>query len=110
MKKYIISSGLVMFAPLVAFAADASSILTLVSNLISTAVPIVISATVLWFLWNLFKYMQGDKKDEAKDSMIWGIIILFVMVSIWGLVNLLSDTLDLNTNINVTNPVNVIKN
>ena len=40
--------------------------------------------------------------------MTWGIITLFVMVSIWGLVNLLSDTLGLEGNIVVENPVNVI--
>jgi hypothetical protein len=28
--------------------------------------------------------------------MIWGVIALFVMVSVWGLVNLLGDTFDID--------------
>ena len=43
-------------------------------------------------------FIAGDeeKKKEAKNTVIYGVIGLFVMVSIWGLVNILDSTLGLN--------------
>ncbi|MCK5021815.1 MAG: hypothetical protein KAR54_01020 [Candidatus Pacebacteria bacterium] len=40
------------------------------------------------------KFLQssGSDKEDAKQQMIWGIVILFVMVSVWGLVDLLTKT------------------
>ena len=45
------------------------------------------------FLWGVLKYVlnaSDDAKAEGKQFMLWGIIALFVMVSVWGLVNLIS--------------------
>lgn len=33
-----------------------------------------------------------EKRKQGKQYMIWGIIALFVMVSIWGLVAILTNT------------------
>ena len=100
MKKYIVLGGALVTVPSIAAAAGGgfAGVLGVVSGLIGTAVPIIISLAVLYFLWGVAQYMlSSDKKEEAKDKMLWGIIGLFVMVSIWGLVGLLSDTFDLDT-------------
>jgi hypothetical protein len=52
-------------------------------------IPIIIGIALLTFLWGVMRY--GMSKDEAtrKESIaiiINGLIILFVMVSLWGLV------------------------
>jgi len=45
------------------------------------------SATVLFF-WGLVKFIWSPKdKDDAKRIIIWGIIALFVMFSIWGIIS-----------------------
>ncbi len=111
MKKYIILGGALASVPSMALAAGQglSGVLDVFSGLIATAVPIIISLAVLYFLWGLTQYMLNpEDKDDAKAKMIGGIIALFVMVSIWGLVNLLTETLDLDTNINIENPIDVI--
>ena len=38
-----------------------------------------------------------EKKGVAKEKMIYGIIALFVMVSVWGIVNVLSGTFGFTT-------------
>jgi hypothetical protein len=38
---------------------------------------------------------EETKKEKAKQYMLWGIIGLTVMVSVWGLVNILGDTFDI---------------
>lgn len=61
--------------------------------LINQLLPLVISLTVLVFIWGLFKLVvAGDSEDsraEARGYITWGIVALFVMVSVWGLVNIL---------------------
>jgi fumarate reductase subunit D len=70
------------------------------NDLINRLLPFVITLTVLVFLWGVFKFViagaDGDQRKEAQGYMIWGIIALFVMVSVWGLVNILVRTFDLN--------------
>ena len=42
-------------------------------------------------------YKLGEKeKADGRWLMVWGVIALFVMVSVWGLVNTIVATLDLN--------------
>ena len=85
--------------PTIALAAGLADVIATVGGLINLLVPVVISAAVLFFLYGLAVYMWsvGDKKEDGKDMMIWGVIALFVMVSVWGLVNLLGDTFNLDT-------------
>jgi len=61
-------------------------------GLLNTLVVILISLAVVFFIWNVFKYiMAGDavEKGKATTGMISGIVGLAVIVSIWGLVTLL---------------------
>ena len=68
-----------------------------VINIINDAViPLVLALALVYFLWGVFQFiMAGDneeKKKVGKERMIWGIIALFVMVAVWGLVNILINT------------------
>ena len=100
MKKYAIL-GILALTPAVAFAATRlDDVLDDIGNLIGLATPIVVGVALLFFFIGLSKYIlnAGDeeKKSEGKNIMIWGVIALFVMVSVWGLVNLLGDTFDID--------------
>ena len=111
MKKFLVLGGASLLAPAIVLAADFTTILTKIQQIIGMLVPIVISLAVIFFLVGLVGYIKGDKKDEAKDTMIWGIIILFVMVSIWGLVALIQNTFGIRgTEGTVTNPLDKIEN
>jgi len=64
--------------------------------MINQLVLVLIGIGLLLFIFGLVKYVSaGGDEDEvkkAKSFIIFGIIALFVMLSVWGLVNLLSDT------------------
>ena len=54
-------------------------------------VTILVGLTVLTFLYGLMKYMyKGQGSDTARSEgrklMLWGIIGIFVITSIWGIV------------------------
>ncbi len=73
-------------------------------NCISGAVfkpllTLLLTFALVLFLWGVVQYLRklGSKDaEEAKKIMWWGIIALFVMVSVWGLVGILTSTFGLN--------------
>lgn len=72
-----------------------SFIIDLINNV---AVPLVFAIAFIVFIWGIFQYfIQGGHDEEAKDKgkslMLWGLIGFFIMVSVWGLVNILTGTL-----------------
>ena len=65
------------------------------TTLLSRVLVFLISLAVVWFIWNVIQYTISDdeeKKGKAKQQMIWGIVGLAVIVSIWGLVAILRST------------------
>ena len=67
---------------------------------LSPAAYLLIGLAVVFFLVGVVKFMfsAGDveKRKEGRTMMIYGIIGLFVMVSVWGLVGILTGTFHLN--------------
>lgn len=88
------------FAPVIAFAksspTDFKSLLGVAVDLISLTIPVLMSLAVLAFLVGVAKYiLKGSSETErasGKKFIFWGIIGLFVMISIWSLVGILKDT------------------
>lgn len=64
-------------------------------KILKLVLSVIISLAVVWFLYNVFRFAIATdeiKSKEARDAMIWGIVAIFVMVSIWGLVAILQST------------------
>ena len=97
----ITSGAVVAFAlPLVSLAAvnnlsDAGSfIINIINNVL---VPVLFAVAFIVFLWGAFNtFILGHDSEEVKEKgkslMLYGLIGFFVMVSIWGLVNILTGT------------------
>ncbi|OHA89452.1 MAG: hypothetical protein A3C70_02960 [Candidatus Zambryskibacteria bacterium RIFCSPHIGHO2_02_FULL_43_14] len=59
-------------------------------NLIQATLPLLMGLSLLVFVWGLVKFISragGDEKavTDGKKLMMWGLIALFVMISIWGI-------------------------
>jgi hypothetical protein len=95
-KKVSIGS-VALFSPLVVFADGVNvsglhSLLIQIHGLISATIPVLIALGVLAFMWGIVLYLFG-KKEDGRSAMLWGIIALFVMTSVWGLVGILRGTI-----------------
>jgi uncharacterized membrane protein YidH (DUF202 family) len=71
-----------------------------VGQLVDSLIVIVIALALLAFFWGLAKFIfnvSGDQKsvEEGKRIMLWGIIALFVMISVWGIVRFIQTELNL---------------
>lgn len=99
MNKFII--GALAFTPMFVFAqgdfGNVEILLNGVKNLVNLATPLVMGIALLGFFWGLAMYIfnsaDEDKRKEGKHIMLWGIIALFVMASVWGLVGFISSAL-----------------
>ena len=99
--KKILASALVGLSPIVALAQNyspsqgVSGLFNFAGWILNKAVPLIISIAVVWFIYNVFMFTiagDEDKRKAAKTGMVWGIVGIFVMVSIWGLVAILQST------------------
>jgi hypothetical protein len=72
-----------------------------IGQIINQATVLLGSIALLVFFWGIVKYIskRGDEKgiEEAKNTIKWGLLALFVMFSVWGLVQALAATVGVNT-------------
>jgi hypothetical protein len=97
--KYFYTLLLAAF-PVLASAQTVQSTIGLVGSIVASLIPIIIGVAVLTFLWGVMKYVVAkdpEAQKEARGVILYGIVILFVMVAIWGLVELVGDTLGIDT-------------
>ncbi len=95
-----LSSSLVLALPIVAGAATTAGdnivdLIGAIETIVNNLVGVLMTLAVLAFFWGLVLYIfnAGDeaKRKSGRGIMIWGVVALFVMVSIWGLVNFIGD-------------------
>ncbi len=71
----------------------------------NSVIPFIFALAIVMFIWGAVKYFiinsdEEAKREQGKQFMIWGIIALTVMVSVWGLVNIVAGTFGIkNTSI-----------
>jgi uncharacterized membrane protein YidH (DUF202 family) len=66
-----------------------------------TLVPLIFAIAFLVFLWGIFTHFilgkdNEEKRKEGTQYMMWGIIGFVIMVSVWGIVNLVAGSLNLD--------------
>jgi uncharacterized transporter YbjL len=72
-----------------------------VQSLMGRAVPILIGLAVIVFLYGVLKFIlhanDADARKEGRSYMLWAIIGIVVMVSVWGLVVFVQNTFGLES-------------
>ena len=58
------------------------------SPLLQATITVLFILVFLYFFWGLADYIRKDNAtlENAKKRMIWGIVGIFVLVSMWGLI------------------------
>lgn len=110
--KKILSSTLTvvaLFVPIIALAQDYGQITSYFSGITAaintTFLPLVFALALLVFVWGMFRFFiygghNDEEKAKGKSLMIWAIVGFVLMVSIWGVVNLVTSVLGLDNNNN----------
>jgi hypothetical protein len=100
MKKTVaqsLSLAFILFAaPLVASAQALTPLVQLVASVgevLNLLIPVLIAAAIVVFFWGLVQYIWHPEIETGRKTMIAGILSLFIMVSIWGIVGLAQNAL-----------------
>lgn len=75
------------------------NLLGTITAIMNVVIPILITLAVLYTIWGVIKYAtakESDDQAEGRRVIISGIIGLFVIVSIWGLVAVINSTFGIN--------------
>jgi hypothetical protein len=68
----------------------------------NSVIPFIFAIAVVMFIWGAMKFFiinadEEAKRAQGKQYMIWGIVALAVMLSVWGLVGVLQTTFNIKT-------------
>lgn len=88
----LILSFLTFFIPAISFAA-LEGVVNLVKGfgtLLASVIPVLVGLAVVYFFWGIGQFILHDAgndkaREDGKKKILWGIIALFVMVSLWGI-------------------------
>ncbi|MEK9209267.1 MAG: pilin [Patescibacteria group bacterium] len=87
----------ISLAPVLAFAADIETdVVRPLQGILDALIPLLMVAAFVVFLWGIVKFITSggdeEKKKSAKSLIIYGLIGLFVMVAVWGIIKLVQGT------------------
>jgi hypothetical protein len=70
-----------------------------IGDILNTVIPMLIALGVVYFVWGVVTYMIGadeEQKKKGRDKIIYGIIGLVVIVGMWGLVRIVTNSFTLD--------------
>ena len=114
MKQYTKNTlfALVSFFPTIAFAAGFDGVKGLIDafrGLLKPIIPILLGLSLIYFFWGIGQFIlhAGDQKsrEEGKQKILWGVIALFVFISIYGLVIFIGSLLGITPGGNIMSGV-----
>jgi hypothetical protein len=66
------------------------------SVILNPLILLMFSVSLVAFLWGVFEYIKDGDNEQArtkgKDHILWGVIGMFIMVSVYGILKILLDT------------------
>ncbi len=112
MKKIVYA--VLAFAPGLALAQNPNftglnSIVTFIKDTVRALIPVFFGLAIIYFFWGLIEYIRsaGDPKKaaEGRTIMIYGVIAIAIMISIYGLTAWLQGVFGINANATANIPV-----
>jgi hypothetical protein len=92
-------SIVVLTLPSVVFAQTLGSLVDNLLLIISGLIGVLVALSVVVFFYGMAMYVfrMGSGSTESHQSgyqlMIWGVVVFFVMASVWGIIRLVSGSL-----------------
>ena len=70
-----------------------ASVVSKVIGIVNAVTPVLVGVAILTFFYGivLYIYASGDAKGHARgrEIIIWGLVALFVLFSLWGIIELM---------------------
>lgn len=74
----------------------------IVTIIVDPLILLIFSAGFVVFLWGLVEFMRNVESESARETgkqhMLWGLIGMFIMIAVQGILSIALDTFDINPN------------
>jgi hypothetical protein len=105
--KKIIPLVFVFFAPFIVYGQlsqikNVNSLANRLAGIGNIITYLLVGLAVIYIIWNTVQYLikpNSAERSEAVASIGWGILGLFIIVSLWGIVNILVNTFYTDPNV-----------
>jgi hypothetical protein len=72
-------------------------ILKVATAIINPIIQLMFAFAIVVFLWGIVDYIRGagsaDSREQGTRHIIWGLVGLFIMVGVFGILNLFKATI-----------------
>ncbi len=77
---------------------------TIIGKILTPVTGIVISLIILYFFFNSATYLfkankSAEERKKIMESLMWSVVVLFILLSVWGIVRMIAGTLSLELSI-----------
>lgn len=76
---------------------DFKGVVNSLTGFLNSLIPLLGGAALVVFFWGLIQYISqsgsGEEVEESKRRMIWGVLGLFVIAAVWGIVYFIGNSL-----------------
>ncbi len=69
-----------------------SDLVSSILGLFNVILPVLAAAATVLFMYGAVRYVLSSGKKE-RSAMLWSLIALFVLLSMWGLLRILTNSL-----------------
>ena len=67
------------------------------SEILNPLILLLFALAVVYFLYGVMKFVQNqdneDAQEEGKSHMLWGIVGIFLMIAVYGILGFIARTL-----------------
>ncbi|USN95075.1 MAG: hypothetical protein H6791_01465 [Candidatus Nomurabacteria bacterium] len=93
----------IALTPFLAFAqtggTDAGDIFNTIAEIVGAIIPFLITIAIIVFIWGVIQFViakDDGTKEKGRNVMISGIIGLFVILAVFGLIRVISNTFEID--------------
>lgn len=95
----LIVSGVALAAPVPV--TDVTSAVSAIETYLNLGVQLMIAAAVVYVIWQGFQFVtaggEEEKRAESRSGIVYGVIGIVVMLSVWGLIKIVLSSTGINT-------------
>lgn len=77
--------------------------------ILNPLITLIFAAAVLIFLYGVFEYLKDSGSEDARSTgrshMLWGIVGMFIMISAFGIMRVIMNTIGADANQNGANAI-----
>lgn len=82
----------------------------IIDVIVNPLIELMFAIAILYFIYGAFVFIINQDNEEAKStgksSMLWGIVGMAIMMSVWGIMNLITHTFGFDRNVKIENQNN----